>query len=308
MSRDTSRATRNILTIDLEDWQQSTLDTSLPISDRVVRNTHELLDLLHRGSARATFFILGLVAERFPGLVAEVAAGGHEIASHGTSHRSVSELGPQGFRADLRRSIESIGEASGHRILGYRAPDFSISENEFWALEILAEEGLRYDSSIFPFRGPRYGVPRAFREPFVVRCRANQCFLELPLATAQVRTRRLPVAGGGYFRLLPYAVTRHALRAINRAGAPATFYLHPYELDVNGFAQIGRDVPLSLRIRQGTGRRWTAARLSSLLRDFSWVRACDLLDEPGMFSGRHLDLSELSDGRIDWSNDITAGS
>jgi polysaccharide deacetylase family protein (PEP-CTERM system associated) len=297
---------RNVLTVDLEDWQQSTLDTSLPISDRVLANTHALLDVLHRGGAKATFFVLGLVAERFPGLVAEIAAGGHEIASHGFSHRSVAELGPRGFRADLRRSIESIGGACGHRVLGYRAPDFSISEDEFWALEILAEEGLRYDSSIFPFRGPRYGVPRAFREPFVVRCRANPCFLELPLATVQVRTHRLPVAGGGYFRLLPYAVTRRALRSINRTGAPATFYLHPYELDVNGFADVGRPVPLSLRIWQGTGRRWTTGRLARLLEDFSWARARDLLDEDETFSGRCLELSDRPGGRAQWSTLLTS--
>src|SRR5439155_15921691 len=158
----------------------------LPISERVVSNTRRLLELLQVGGARATFFVLGLVAQRFPALVREIRASGHEVASHGTAHRSVAELGPAGFREDLRRSIAAIEDAIGERVLGFRAPDFAISEREVWALEILAEEGLRYDASIFPCRGPRDGVPRAFRRPFRVRCRANPGLLEFPLATMRI--------------------------------------------------------------------------------------------------------------------------
>jgi polysaccharide deacetylase family protein (PEP-CTERM system associated) len=292
-------ASANILTVDVEDWQQSTLDLSLPISDRVVSNTRRLLDIFGRAGVRATFFVLGLVAERFPSLVVEMVKAGHEVASHGTSHRSVSALGPDGFRQDLRRSIDSIEATSGQKVLGYRAPDFSISESAFWALEIMAEEGLLYDSSLFPFRGPRYGVPDAFRDPFVIRCRSARTLLEFPLATVEVMKRRLPVAGGGYFRLLPYAVTRVALQAINRAGTLATFYVHPYELDVGEFRAMTRPVPLRMRVSQGIGRRWTGDRLARLLADFSWAPARDLLHQESNFAGRHVDIGHLS-GKPQW--------
>jgi polysaccharide deacetylase family protein (PEP-CTERM system associated) len=299
MSGPPRQAPRNVLTVDVEDWQQSTLDTDLPLSDRVVSNTRRLLDIFDRAAVRATFFVLGLVAERFPLLVREIAARGHEIASHGTSHLSVSSLGPEGFRKDLRRSIESIEAASGRKVVGYRAPDFSISESAFWALEIMAEEGLLYDSSLFPFRGPRYGVPNAFRDPFVIQCRSTRTLLEFPLATVELMSRRFPIAGGGYFRLFPYAVTRAALRWMNQKGTVATFYVHPYEIDVDEFRAVARPVPLGLRISQGIGRRSVGARLSRLLADFSWVPARELLEENALFAGRHVDISDRS-GKPQW--------
>jgi polysaccharide deacetylase family protein (PEP-CTERM system associated) len=185
----------NLLSVDLEDWPQSTLDQDLEISPRVATSTRRLLEMFARHGARATFFVLGLVAERFPGLIREVRDAGHEVATHGTSHRSVAALGPDGFRADLRRSIRAIEDAAGVQVLGYRAPDFSISERELWALPVLSEEGLAYDSSIFPFRGRRYGIPAAFRAPCVVRCPGGRRLLEFPLATAACRSREVAISG-----------------------------------------------------------------------------------------------------------------
>ena len=284
---------RNLLTVDVEDWRQSTLDHRLEITERVVTNTRRLLDLFDAGGARGTFFVLGLVAERFGALVREIAGRGHEIASHGTSHTPVYSLDRETFRTDVRRSIRAIEDAAGVRVSGYRAPDFSITEKSLWALEVLAEEGLSYDSSIFPFRGPRYGIPAAFDRPCRVRCRANPRFAEFPLATVKVGGLRMPVAGGGYFRLLPYAVVRAALHRINRGGAPATCYFHPYELDTEELREPGPRVPLLLRLAQGIGRARVAVRLARLLRDFSWRPASSFLNEEEWFEGRTLDLHAL---------------
>jgi len=280
----------NLLSVDLEDWPQSTLDQNLEISPRVVSSTLRLLEIFGRHGARATFFVLGLVAERFPELVREVRDAGHEVATHGTSHRSVAALGPEGFRADLQRSLRAIQSATGLKVLGYRAPDFSISEQELWALQILAEEGLSYDSSIFPFRGSRYGIPRAFRGPWIVRCPGGRSLFEFPLATVDLLGRRLPVAGGGYFRLLPYAVTRCAIKRIHRDRLPAAFYFHPYEIDPGEFRTLSRPVPLRLRLSQGIGRSRVQRRLERLLSEFRWAPMRDLLDRESLFEGRSLRL------------------
>jgi polysaccharide deacetylase family protein (PEP-CTERM system associated) len=293
---------RIFLTIDIEDWRQSTLDHDAPISERVVSNTRRLLDLCAETHARGTFFFLGLVAEKYPGLVREVDQRGHEVASHGWAHQAVYTLGPRAFREDLRRSMAAIQEALGKKVLGYRAPDFSITEESFWAFEILAEEGLSYDSSIFPFRGPRYGIPRAFRRPHTVRCAANPGFVEFPLATVERLSVRLPVAGGGYFRLLPYRVTRAALRAIARGGVPPVCYFHPYELDASEF-HGGAGVPWAMRMTQGLGRRRVPARLGRLLRDFASHPLRDALGDPGLVRGRTLDLTPPSPGGPVWRDD-----
>ncbi len=293
-------AARSILTVDVEDWPQSTLNQDLPLTDRVVANTRDLLDLFDRSGARGTFFVLGLVAERFPSLVREIATRGHEVASHGRSHRAVASLGAEGFRDDLRRSLRAIEDALGGRVLGYRAPDFSIGAGDLWALEILAEEGLVYDSSIFPFRGRRYGIPEAFREPGLVRCRSGRQLVEFPLTTIEILGARIPVAGGGYFRLLPYGITRQALRAAVKAGTPAVCYFHPYEIDVEGLRHAGRPVPPLLRLGQGLGRRWVARRLARLTRDFAWAPARDFLQDRALFSGRTLDLTGLPDAPPRW--------
>ncbi|HEU4402690.1 MAG TPA: DUF3473 domain-containing protein [Candidatus Polarisedimenticolia bacterium] len=276
---------KNVLTFDVEDWHQSTLDQSLPITERVRSNTHTILDLLAEKRALATFFVLGLVATRFPDVVRRIVAEGHELASHGNSHRPVHAMTREEFRVDLRRSLAILQEGAGTRVLGYRAPDFSINEGALWAIEVLAEEGLEYDSSIFPFAGPRYGIAFAPRLPFTVRCAANPRFLEFPLTTLEWLGVRLPAGGGGYFRLFPYAVTHTAVARLNRAGSPATTYFHPYEMDTKEIPQSPYPIPWRLRLSQGLLRGGVERKLRRLLSDFSWGPARDWLDERTRVAG-----------------------
>jgi polysaccharide deacetylase family protein (PEP-CTERM system associated) len=283
---------QNILTFDVEDWPQSTLDLTLPLTARVRDNTHRVLDLLADAGVRGTFFVLGLVAETYRDLVRRIRDGGHELASHGHSHRPVSGMRPEEFRADLRRSIAAIEDAGGTRVLGYRAPDFSIGSRDWWAFEIMAEEGLLYDSSIFPFAGPRYGVRAAFVLPFRVLSATSSQFVEFPLTTIECLGVRLPAAGGGYFRLAPYCVSRAAIARLNRSGAPATSYFHPYELDAEEIPRSPQAIPWSLRLSQGLMRSGVAGKLRRLLGDFSWCPAADWLDRPDeALGGRALDLT-----------------
>ena len=295
------RGVNNILSFDVEDWPQSTLDLSLPVSRRVCDNTYRLLDLLGEAGARGTFFVLGLVVEAFPDLVRRIRDAGHELASHGYSHRRVDRMQPEEFRADLRRSLSLIEDAAGERVLGYRAPDFSIGGRSFWALEILAEEGILYDSSIFPISGPRYGVRAAFTVPFRVRSAFSMEFVEFPLTTISCLRNRLPAAGGGYFRLLPYRVSRAAIARINRQGVPATTYFHPYELDPTEFEDSPHRIPFFLRLSQGLMRTRVEGRLRRILRDFSWCPARDWIGVGATLTGsRVLDLTPLPVGEARW--------
>jgi polysaccharide deacetylase family protein (PEP-CTERM system associated) len=295
---------RNVLTFDVEDWPQSTLDPSLPITARVTDNTLRLLDLLAAAGVQATFFILGLVAERFPDLVKRIVSARHEVATHGHAHGPVYSMSPEAFRTDLKRSIRLVEDAASCKVLGYRAPDFSISVKALWALEILAEEGLQYDSSIFPFVGPRYGIGAAFRVPCRVRCAMNPEFVEFPLATIECAGHRLPAAGGGYFRLLPYAYSRYAIKRLNRAGHPATAYFHPYEIDAEEIHRSPHPIPWSVRLSQGLGRSGVQKKLVRLLGDFSWGTAASwLADRRALTSGRVLDLTQPHLGAPRWSQE-----
>ena len=243
---------------------------------------------------RATFFVLGLAAEAFPDLVRRIRADGHEVASHGYSHRPVYGMRPEEFRDDLRRSIALIEDAAGVRVLGYRAPDFSIRGSDLWALEILGEEGLRYDSSLFPIRGPRYGVRAAFTLPFRVLPACGSDLIEFPLATVEWRGLRIPAAGGGYFRIFPYRASRAAIEALNRRGGPTTVYFHPYELDTKEFTQFPLPIPWLLRLSQGLMRSTVESKLKRLLREFAWCPAQEWLGErESLTGGRVLDLTVL---------------
>lgn len=282
----------NVLTVDVEDWHQSTLDFDLPVSSRVCDNTYRLLDLMAGGGVHATFFVLGVVVERFPEIARRIVEGGHEVASHGWSHRPVYALGVEAFRREVRDSVAALQAATGTKVLGFRAPDFSIREDSFWAFPILAEEGIVYDSSIYPIAGPRYGVRSAFRGPWRIRCPAGGELIELPLTTVEWRGRRAPVAGGGYFRLLPYVLTRAAIRHVNRAGLPANAYFHPYELDTEEIPTSKHRIPLKLRLSQHLFRGRVESRLRRLLRDFRWVPARELLASAGTLTrGRVLELA-----------------
>ena len=265
----------NALTIDTEDWPQSSLDFSLPITERAVRNTRSLLDIFRRGPnpVRATFFVLGLLAESFPQIVKEIAADGHEIGTHGYSHKPVFGIGPKAFADELSRSVKLLEDLSGQKVLGYRAPDFSITSDSLWALDILAEQGLLYDSSIFPVRTSRYGIGDASRSAY----RLPNGLIELPLSTVRWGGRRWPAAGGGYLRLYPYTVTRWAIQSIQADGFPAVVYLHPYEIDPTELDEIEWPVSAKLKLTQGLNRRYIRGRLERLLQDFKFGSASDVL-------------------------------
>ena len=254
-----------------EDW------TLLP--SRVAESTRRLLDLLERRHVKATFFILGWVAEREPRLVREIQDRKHEVACHGFGHRLIYGMSREAFRADVCRAKEAIEEATGAAVAGFRAPTFSIVRETLWALDVLVEAGFRYDSSIFPIRHDRYGIPDAPRFPYRVTAPGGGDLVEFPITTFAVGGHHLPFSGGGYFRLAPYPMIRAALRGVNRReGMPGIVYLHPWELDpeqprlpVRGFSRFRHYVNLAQ----------TAPKLERLLRDFRFAPAGHVLREQG---------------------------
>jgi polysaccharide deacetylase family protein (PEP-CTERM system associated) len=259
------------LTVDVEDWPQSTLDHSLPIGDRVVANTHALLELFEEGGARATFFVLGMVAENHPKLAAEIAAAGHEVATHGYSHDSLDSMTGTRFKQELHRAVEVLQNQTGQPVHGHRAADFSISARRLYFLEFLLQEGLSYDSSIFPIRHPRYGIQEAYRHPHLVRSASRRLLVEFPPATVKVGRMTLPGAGGGYFRLFPYWWTHLTLWNIERSRYPATCYFHPYEIDDAEIREIPYAVPLVLRLSQFMNRGTVKEKLRRLLKNFRFT-------------------------------------
>jgi polysaccharide deacetylase family protein (PEP-CTERM system associated) len=265
---------QNALTVDVEDYFQveafaGIIDRgawdSLP--RRVVRNTDRLLDLLAETGTQGTFFTLGWVAERHPGLVRRIVAEGHELASHGADHHRVDRQSPAEFRNDVKRSKALLEDIGGTAVIGYRAPTFSVGAGSGWAHAVLAEEGFRYSSSVYPIAHDLYGVPQAPRRPFC----PQPGFTEIPLTTVRLFGRNFPAAGGGYFRLLPYAVTRAALRrAGNELRTSCVFYLHPWEIDPGQPRQL--QAPLRSRLRHYVNLSRTEERLRRLLKDFRWTR------------------------------------
>lgn len=234
------------------------------MESRITREVERLLDLLAPARASGTFFVLGWVAQRHPGLVLAIRQAGHEIASHGWDHRSVTQQPPQAFRQSVRRSKAILEDLTGEPVLGFRAPNFSIIAGSEWALDILIEEGYRYDSSLFPVRRRGYGYANGRRDPHWVLRPAGR-LAEIPPATLRCFRMNLPAAGGAYFRLLPYEVVRAALRDCERRGVPGTFYIHPWELDAD---QPRLAVPFLTRLRHYGGLRRTSDRLRRLLAEF----------------------------------------
>lgn len=230
----------NALTVDVEEYFQVTaFNGGAPVArwdefeSRVVPATEEVLSLLSWYETKATFFVVGWVAERHPALVKAIQNEGHEIACHSYAHREISEQTPEGFREDLRRAKNILEDITGKRIRGYRAPTFSVTDGTLWSLDILIEEGFQYDSSIFPIRHDRYGIPGAERFPSVIS-RGNEngsAIWEFPMSTLRTMGTNLPFSGGGYLRLLPPSVVSWAIEKLNRQGQPAIIYVHPWELD-----------------------------------------------------------------------------
>jgi polysaccharide deacetylase family protein (PEP-CTERM system associated) len=265
----------NAMTVDVEDYfHAEALSTCFPrghwksLEGRVEANVDRLLTLFETARITATFFVLGWVAERYPQMVARIVDAGHEIASHGYAHRRIDRQQRSDFEEDIRKSTAILEAASGQAVVGYRAPTFSITRDAFWAFEVLEREGYRYSSSVFPIHHDNYGIPEAPRFPFYP---PNSGVLEIPLTTAARFGVNVPCAGGGYFRLLPYWVSRANMRRVNRIEhRPCVFYVHPWELDPAQPRQMS--IPLRSRWRHYTNLEATEARLERLLGEFRWAR------------------------------------
>lgn len=264
----------NALTVDVEDYFQ--VSALAPHFDRglwdrtpcrVERNVDLILEALDESGARATFFTLGWIAERYPQMVRRIAAGGHETASHGYAHHRVTEFDHRAFSEDLTRSKKILEDVSGQRIVGYRAPSFSIGRSNLWAFDALLESGFRYSSSVYPVRHDHYGMPEAPRFPFESR----PGLLEVPITTSRIGSVNVPAGGGGYFRFLPYAASRWLIARVNKQEQrAAVFYVHPWELDPDQPRVRGTN--LKTRFRHYVNLHRTESRLRNLLRDFKWDR------------------------------------
>lgn len=261
----------NALSFDVEEYfQVSNYARAVPrerwesIPSRLRFGMDAILALLRAADVKATFFVLGWIAERHSDLVRALAAEGHEIAAHGYDHRLVYDLGPAAFREDLARTLAILKPLAGGAVAGYRAPSFSITSRSLFAFRALKEAGFAYDSSVFPVRHPRYGMPDA---PRFIHER-EEGIVEFPLTTVRALGRNLPVAGGGYFRLLPYAISARAIASVNREGEPAVLYLHPWEFDPAQPVVPGAG--LSNRFRHRVNLARTGERLRRLLGDFAF--------------------------------------
>jgi len=322
----------NILTIDLEDYfQVHAFSDVIKFDDwdkfecRIERNTDRLLKILDdvaqnltfktqnsklndsvpspQHSLKATFFVLGWIAERYPGLVRRIQKEGHEIACHGYAHKLIYTQSKEEFRQDIRKSKAILEDITGSEVIGYRAPSYSITNKSQWAFEVLVEEGFKYDSSIFPIRHDFYGMPDARRFPFVISLNGNQnvevlilnyefnktlnsklnipnsqFIIEFPISTVKVFGQNVPISGGGYFRLLPYSIIRRALGSINgKEQKPFIFYIHPWELD---FEQPRiKEVRLRSRFRHYVNLNKTESRFRKLLEDFQFSAIRQLLTQ-----------------------------
>ena len=292
----------NILTFDLEDWYQLvhrriTGELIAP-RDTVIRQMEGLLALLDTHSVKATFFVLGMVAERYGDLVRRIAAAGHEIASHGYSHRLVHQLSQEQFRRDSARSKDLLEQLVGAPVRGFRAPEFSINRGTLWALGVLAELGFTYDSSIFPIRHRRYGIPGFDLQPQRYDLVDGLSIVEIPLATIVVRGIRIPIAGGGYFRLLPLAILSAALTRVNAEQRPIMTYFHPYEFDVERLDAFRVIHPADTRQRlhawrmnlhQNLGRGAPMfTKLKKLMQQFRFVTCEEYLNGVELATNRDL--------------------
>jgi polysaccharide deacetylase family protein (PEP-CTERM system associated) len=273
----------NAMTVDLEDWYHSI--ESIPTTDwskqepRVIAGTHKLLQMFEDFGVKATFFVLGDVAAKNPALVKTIQSSGHEIATHGYAHRLVYRQTPQEFRDDLRRSIGVIEEIAQQKVWGYRAPYWTITKESYWALDILMEEGIRYDSSIYPIKTYMYGIPDAPAYPYVVKESAGRRLWEFPPSTTKIWNVRLPFAGGFYLRALPTWLIRWGMRRLNHEGQPAMVYVHPPELDAH---KPKFKLPFREHILHYHNLAVVEEKLKSLLSEFAFDSIKNVLSVEGL--------------------------
>lgn len=266
----------NAMTIDFEDWYQG---LEIPYTewgrfeDRVEAAGDRLLQIFDDVGVKATFFMLGYTSEQFPQIVQKVKKAGHEIGTHGFSHTLIYKQTPEVFRAELERSIKFLEDATGEKVIGHRAPFFSITKDSLWALDILGELGIKYDSSIYPVLNYRYGINNAPRFPYEIKGE-NYSMKEFPISTLKLPFGTLPIAGGAYFRIYPYHLSKYFLKSLNRAGKAFTFYLHPWEIDPD-HPRI--DLPRRIAATHYFNLAATERRFRKLIREFKFAPMKDVL-------------------------------
>jgi polysaccharide deacetylase family protein (PEP-CTERM system associated) len=279
----------NAFSVDVEDYfQVLALSPAIPVESwptreyRVEANTEVILKLCAEKNVRGTFFILGWVAEKSPQLVKRIAAAGHEIACHGYSHQLIYKQTQAVFRDETLRSKHFLEDTIGKAVTGYRAASFSITRDSLWALDTLIDAGFEYDSSVFPIRHDSYGIPGASPEPGKIQAPSQRSLVEFPMSAAKFWGVQVPVSGGGYFRILPYWLTRAGLKQINeQAGRPFTFYLHPWEVDPG---QPRVKVKAFSRFRHYTNLDVCESRLRRVFGDFKFSTMRDVLEQRGLLT------------------------
>ena len=266
----------NAMTVDVEDYfHVGAFENDISRDDwdnlpcRVDRNTRKVLELFERHNVKATFFILGWVCERYPELIKEIHRQGHEIASHSVNHDRVSNLSKSEFVKDIKDSKALLEDTIGEAVIGYRAPSFSIGEKNIWALECLKDAGYVYSSSVYPIKHDHYGIPSAPR--FSFKPFKNSGFLEMPVTTFEIFNKKLPCGGGGYFRLLPYGLSKMAINRVNNVDKESCiFYFHPWEIDPEQPRQ--ENASLKSKFRHYTNLDVMESKIERLFTDFSWGR------------------------------------
>jgi len=272
----------NALSVDVEDWFQVTAFEKVidredwdACESRVTSNVHKILDILSAKGVRATFFVLGWIAERFPQLVVSIWERGHEISTHGYDHKLIQQQTKEEFAQDVAKAIRVLEAIVGEKVVGYRAPSYSIVPETLWAWELLSAQGIRYDSSIFPIKHDRYGVPGLPRYPFTITLDNDRELVEFPLSTVRILGKNIPIAGGGYLRLYPYWFVKWAVRRINRGGHPVIFYLHPWEIDP---FQPKQEVSFFEKLRHYSNIWATESKIKALIRDFQFAPVREVLN------------------------------
>jgi len=295
-----------IFSIDVEDWSQSVLNTSNPVTNRVYDNTLRLIDLLGEHQHKATFFTLGNVAQKHPELIRRITDAGHEVASHGFNHQAIFNLTPAQVREDVSTSVKLLEDASGQKVIGFRAPNFSIREYLFeWYCEALAENGLKYDSSLFPMKVIKYGIEKEYSLKIFNKYSINEHYLSY----VKIGKYKLPFFGGGYFRLSPYMMTK--MLSKNLDTKRAVFYMHPYEVDFEELAFVKKTygkIPLKWRITQFVGRKGVEAKLHKLMNDFDFTSFQEEYYREDSLVTPNSTLSNIEDGSTpkESESDLTA--
>lgn len=275
--------TKNILTVDVEDWFHICGVDSIgdhrswhKYEPRIKQNLTTLLDIFSAHDAKGTFFVLGWIAERFPELVSEIEKRGHEIATHGYGHQLVHQQTPAEFTHDLKKSLQILGAITKQKTSGYRAPSFSITKKSLWALDILADHGIKYDSSVFPTTRTDGGLPGAQIFPYEIKLDKNRTLWEFPVSVISYLKFRLAYSGGGYFRLLPYSLIKGQIKKANADGKPALIYLHPREIDT-GQPQLR--LPWKRQFKCYVNIKYAEAKLKKLLSDFKFTSCREILEK-----------------------------